>query len=134
MILRLVEQRRDEDCGITAISHYFAMRYEDVFVAAVRANPHWKRDGGLSIAQMISTARRLGRRLRAVHWRHVDLEESSGILTVNWNQPKEHDGSYGHWVVLREGHILDAAPLALHDASEFLTQYNGRVGTLLIER
>jgi ABC-type bacteriocin/lantibiotic exporter with double-glycine peptidase domain len=130
----LVEQRRDEDCAVTAIAHFFALRYEDVFVAAVRANPTWKRDGGLNIDQMIATARLLGRRLKRVNWRRVDLEESTGILVVNWNRPKEHHGSSGHWVVLREGHILDAAPPALHDADEFLRQYNGRVGTLLVER
>ena len=109
------------------------LRYEDVFVAAVRTAPHWKRDGGLTVREMVATARRLGRRLLLVNWHRVDLDEHVGILGVNWNKPEQQQ-AHGHWVVLREGTIIDPVGPDVWDADEYLKTNNGRVGTLLVER
>lgn len=128
----MVAQRRDQDCAVSALAMFCHLRYEDVFVAAVRSAPEWKRYGGLTLREVISTARRLGRRLAPVSWKRVDLEEHAGILGINWNNPKEQGGA-GHWVVLREGTIIDPSGPAIWDAAEYLTANNGRAGTLLVE-
>lgn len=133
-MIPLVAQRRDQDCGVSALAMFAHLRYEDVFVAAVQTAPHWKRDGGLTVRELIAAARRLGRRLSPLHWRRVDLDEHAGVLAVNWNKPKEQNGSAGHWVVLREGTIIDPRDPSVWDADEYLKTQNGRAGTLLVEK
>lgn len=110
------------------------LRYEDVFVAAVLTAPHWKRSGGLTMREVIATAARLGRQLVPIHYRNVDLEEHAGILGINWNQPKKQGGASGHWVVLREGTIIDPVGPAVWDCDEYLRVEDGRAGSLLVER
>lgn len=129
----VIPQRRDQDCGVAALACYLGVRYEDAFVAAVHVAPKWKRAGGLGMKEMCRAAARIGRPLERVHWRRVDLDESVGILGINWNNPKDHNGSWGHWVVLFRGVIADPRDPSIGDASDYLTINNGRAGTLLVE-
>lgn len=125
-------QRRDKDCAIAALASLLHLQYEDVYAAALIAEPHWKRTGGLSVRGIVQAAEALGFKLGRVHHRHVDLETMRGLLIVNWNEPKKM-GGYGHCVILDEGRILDPRdnPQGIYDADEYLALNGGRVGTLL---
>ena len=130
---QIIAQRRDQDCAVAAIGWYFHLRYEDAFVAAVSVEPNLIKGGGLTVRQIQQVATRLGRKLRRVHWKRVDIETDTGILIVNWNQPEKQGGSYGHCVVLRKGTIICPRLPSAWDADEYLTFENGRIGTLLVE-
>lgn len=130
---RIIAQRREQDCAVAALGWYFHLRYEDAFVAAVSVEPNLLRSGGLSVGQIQRVAARLGRPLTRVHHSKVDLEEDKGILIVNWNQPEQQGGAYGHCVLLRKGTIICPRLPSAWDADEYLTVENGRIGTLLVE-
>ena len=129
----IIAQRRDQDCAVAALGWFFHLRYEDAFVAAVSVQPNLIRGGGLTVREIQRVGERLGRPLRRVDRRRVDLEEDSGILIVNWNEPAKQDGSYGHCVVLRKGTIICPRLPSAWDAAEYLAAENGRIGTLLVE-
>ena len=81
---------------------------------------------------MLAVAKAFGRTLTRVHYKLVDLDEHSGILGVNWDRSMwtQHGGT-GHWVLLRQGTILDPVGYRFADASDYLAVMKGRVGTLL---
>jgi hypothetical protein len=127
-------QRQGHDCGVSALASYLGTTYEDTFVAAVATSKDFSRRMGLTIPDMITMAAAFGRRLVRVDYRRVDLEEHIGILGVNWHrsQWKRH-GASGHWVILREGTIIDPVGPRYGDAHDYLVVNKGRAGTLLRE-
>jgi ABC-type bacteriocin/lantibiotic exporter with double-glycine peptidase domain len=129
---RLVPQRRESDCGISALAYWRRMRYEDVFVAAVKACPDWKRSG-TNMRDLQTIARKLGFPMLRKPHNAIDLDEDAGILSVVWNKPKKHLGWTGHLVVLRKGIIVDPAEPSVSDADDYLLVNDCRVGSLLVE-
>jgi ABC-type bacteriocin/lantibiotic exporter with double-glycine peptidase domain len=124
--VKIVAQRRSFDCAVAALAFYCGLPYEDVYVAAARTVPGQLRRG-MWVREIISTARRLGRRLSRTHWRQVDLEESAGVLMLSKRQT-------GHAVVLRNGLIIDPEGPTILEADEYLKLHGWRVGTLLVEK
>lgn len=106
--------------------------YAEAFYAAARiAGPKIRE--GLGVAQLQRIASRFKRRLVRVHWRRVDLEEDSGILGIKWNdRPIWADG---HWVILRNGTIIDPDPTSYRvwEADLFMKHHKARPVTLLAE-
>jgi len=129
----LVAQRHPGGCGISCLASWCGLSYEDVYVAAVAVHPRIPQQGA-NVVEMLAIAKRLGRVFTRLDYRKVDVEESEGILGVNWNVPKAHGGAKGHWVLLRRGLIidLDGTPAQVADADEYLLAHKGRAGTLLV--
>jgi hypothetical protein len=129
--MQLVPQRRGFDCGVSALSSFCHIDYADVFfVAALVAGRRIRR--GLTVDQLCRIAARLKRPLIRVHHKRVDLDEDVGILGIHWNdKPRWADG---HWVVLRNGTIIDPEKAAVWDVDEYMKYYKARPGTLLAER
>jgi ABC-type bacteriocin/lantibiotic exporter with double-glycine peptidase domain len=128
-------QRRSNDCGVAALASFVGSSYEDCYVAAVAQSATFLRRQGLTIADMIAMAKAFGRTLRPLHYRRVDLDEHIGILGVNWHQSQwKRHGATGHWVLLREGTIIDPVGPSYGDAHDYLAVNKGRAGTLLQER
>lgn len=123
----LVEQRKPFDCGVAAMSSWMRLPYEDVYAVAVSAYRR-RLHHGLWAYQMRDIAKKLGRPLKTIHYRRIDLDEDAGILGINWDS-----GGSGHWVVLRRGTILDPFQAWAWDADEYLTVNQGRVGSLLTD-
>ena len=123
----LVTQRRTFDCGIAALAMTSHVPYEDVYVAAVSVA---KRGitSGLNVKQLQQVAVKLGRKLKRVDYRRVDLEEDSGVLGLNY--PKT---DIGHWVVLWRGTLIDPSDLSVWDAEDYMKANKARPGTLLVE-
>ncbi len=124
----LVRQRKDWDCGIAALAFYSHIPYEEVFVGVVRRLTKAEYRRGLYIIELIKVAADLGLKLKKVHWRKVDINEDIGILSINWKDQRD-----GHWVVLREGTIIDPADPSVWSAEDYLREKEGRVATLLVE-
>jgi hypothetical protein len=127
-------QRRSHDCGVAALASFIGTTYEDAFVAAAAASPHFVKQQGLTIPELMRMSAAFGRPLVKLHWRRVDVDEHVGILGINWHksQWKRH-GSTGHWVILRAGTIIDPSGPSFDDATDYLVTNKGRVGTLLME-
>lgn len=125
----LPRQRADTDCGLAALSHYLHQPYEIVYVAAAMVAPGFAKAGGLGLAELQAVAKRLGCVLSVLNYRRVNLDEHTGILGLNWNKPRKG----GHWVVLREGTIIDPWEPSTWDADEYLLTNNARLGHLLTE-
>jgi len=131
--MQIQNQRRAHDCGVAALASYLSTPYEDVYVAAVAVSPRFCKGDGLTIKAMLVIAKAFGRPLVRVPWQRVDLDDDTGVLGINWNNPKAHGGAIGHWVVLRTGTIGDPQGSRVEDASDYLAFMGGRVGTLLKE-
>jgi hypothetical protein len=131
--MHIYTTHRAKDCGVAAFANYFGLNYEDVYSVAVKLFPAFaRRRDGIGVHDLITLATAFKLVLYKRHWRRVDLDDHNGILGVTWNDPKEH-GCPGHWVVLRNGLILDSEGPCYDEAEKYLTQYHGRVGTLLTE-
>jgi hypothetical protein len=127
-------QRRGHDCGVAALASFIGTTYEDMYVAAAATSDTFLRRMGLTIPNIITMAAAFGHTLVKTHYRRVDLEEHVGILGVNWKRSKwKHHGGSGHWVILRQGTIIDPVGPSYGDASDYLSVNHGRVGTLLKE-
>jgi hypothetical protein len=120
----VVRQRKRADCGITVLSSYLHIPYEDVYVKALLVSPRFAKHG-LTIKHLIAIAALLKRTLAIK--RRPSLEDDSGILGVTWKS------GYGHWVVLLEGKILDGDPPQVWDAADYMQAYSGRPGWLVTE-
>lgn len=128
MAYRLIEQRREGDCGLAALANYLHVRYEDLYIEAVKVHPQIRKGDGLLLRHLQEIAKRVAHPLRIV--RRCDLEADKGVLGVLWNNTKRQYGT-GHWVVLIEGKILDGAEL--YNSEEYLIEKNARPGWLLTE-
>lgn len=131
-MIRLVAQRRKFDCGIAALAAALRQDYTDVFVVAAQVASK-RLHVGLTTTDLLNVASKFGRPMRRVHYRKVDVEEDSGVLGINWNNPKRH-GADGHWVVLYKGVILDPSGPEVWEASVYLETNGGRPATLLVEK
>lgn len=128
MARRLIEQRREGDCGLAALANYLHLRYEDLYIEAVKINPEIRKGDGLLTRDLQTIAARVRRPLRVI--RRCDFDEHHGVLGVLWNDASKQYSS-GHFVVLHEGKILDGADL--YGAEEYLLEKDARPGWLLTE-
>jgi len=131
MLTTIVAQRKDADCGVTALSSYLHIAYEDVYVAAVAVQPNVSKCG-LYAREVLDIADLLGRPLKIK--RRPNLDSDSGILGINYVNAKGKIKGDGHWVVLIDGKLLDGQPPQLwDDAEEYLATQRARAGWLLTE-
>lgn len=84
--------------------------YEQVFQAAPLAARE-----GLTPRQLQSVATKVGARLLSRYV--IDLHGDTGILGL------EFEEGAGHWVVLRQGTLIDPSDGTLWDADDYLTHY-----------
>lgn len=93
-------KRGPADCAIAAMATIFRRDPEEVLIAAARVNPSvWT--SGLTTAQMLKTARRLGIKTTLKYRDQIDPEDT-GVLWVSY-----HDRTDEHCVALIEGIVID---------------------------
>lgn len=128
-------QRKSYDCGVAALATYVNIPFEDVYAVALACSSTFQRKQGTTVEDLQKMAKVFSHPLKRLDYRRVDLEEHNGILAVNWHRSvwKRH-GCRGHWVVLRNGLIIDPSGGTITDAEEYLTVNRGTVGTLLQEK
>jgi len=126
---RIINQRRQFDCAVSAVAMLVQCHYNDALLAAARVVR--KMEDGMSVGEMERVLRRLGCQVRRVPWNAVDIDNDTGLLVVNWNDATL---PFKHAVVLRRGTIVDPSDSTTWDADDYLKVNNGRAGTLLVER
>ena len=126
---RIINQRRAFDCAVAAAAMFAQCHYNDALLAAAKVVT--KLETGLTVGEMVRVLRRLGCSVKRVQWNRVDVDCDTGLLIVNWNNPKI---DYKHAVILRRGTLVDPSDSTVWDADDYLKVNKGRVGTLLVER
>lgn len=126
--IRVVGQRKDWDCGIAALAMVLRKPYGDVAVHVRELFPlDAKR--GLGLYHLEAIAKNMGTRLRRVYRRYGYLKDNTlGILGLQGE--KLHWA--GHWVVLKEGVLIDPADERVWGIEEYLRYMKARPCTLLV--
>lgn len=129
-MITVVSQRRHFDCGVACLAMLCNVDYADAFYACAQVSKRKLRQG-VTLRQLQQAARKLGRPLRLVHCRNVDLDEDIGILSLGWKGSKD-----GHAVYLRRGTIIEPDEhIRVWDADEYFKASKGvRLGHLLVEQ
>lgn len=128
--VRLVSQRAKGDCGLAALAMYFGLSYEEVFCAAhCRKRDRDVRETGMYTKDFLRIAKRLGRVL--LLRRKVDLDEDTGILTIERTEPQE-ECFLQHVVLLRFGLIFDTDGM-IWEPQDYMDMLNFRPLSLLTE-
>jgi hypothetical protein len=127
--VKVVAQRRDWDCGVAALAMLLARDYGDVS-AAVRQtlDPARVKRRGLGVRDAIRVGATLGARLKAVRRRRDYLVGTTGMLGLLGEECAPH----GHWVVFKNGTIIDPNHGEVWDAPGYLAHYQLRPCTLLV--
>lgn len=123
---RLVPKRGTNDCAVAAIASFLGRDYEEVLIAASRANKDIWRDG-LTGKHHVSVCSRLGVKTR--WFRKFDLEDDTGVLWLSYNDSHQRH----HSVLLIEGKIYDPdySPICMADCDEYLRFMNAFPAELL---
>ena len=116
-----------KDCYASSMAAYLGKPYEEVVAAAGKVYPYFWRTG-LENKHVARIARRLGKRVRWV--RDFDLEDDSGVLTINYNV-----GRNEHVVLLLEGRIveLEDQPVTSWEPAAYMAAHGAKPGLLLVE-
>lgn len=133
----VVTQRRSMDCGLAALANLLGMRYEDLFVEAVKLRKAGVKDG-FTMYELVEIARRVGRPVKTLHWKKVqdriDDDDFTGVLGIVWKRPGRNQAR-GHYVYLKNNIVLDPAdnPVRPYELDQYLLEQNGKPGWGIVE-
>jgi hypothetical protein len=128
--IKVVQQKKDYDCGIAAMAMLLNISYGDVS-AVVRAlygttKPNKR---GLMLYHMEEIADQLNNQLKRVYKAKGYLTGKTGILGMNGGTMD----SAGHWVVLKDGDtIIDPDDASVYKLYDYLEENKCRPATLLV--
>jgi len=128
--IKVVQQKKDYDCGIAAMAMLLDVSYGDVS-AATRAlygttKPNKR---GLLLYHMEAIAEELGARLKRVYKAKNYLSGQTGILGMNGGLMD----AAGHWVILKDGDtIIDPDDSSVYKLYDYIEECKCRTATLLV--
>jgi hypothetical protein len=128
--VKVLAQRHDFDCGVAALAMYLGLSYGDVAASCRSVFGSTKpTKRGLGLYHLETIAEALGHPLRRCYRKKDYLELQTGILglmggNMSWA---------GHWVVYKNGMILDPDGGEAWDALDYLHKNKTRPCTLLVE-
>jgi ABC-type bacteriocin/lantibiotic exporter with double-glycine peptidase domain len=127
----VLQSERHGDCAIATLASYLGRTYEEVLFAAARVSRGDVLERGLHTTEMVRIAKRLGTKLRELQWERVDVDEATGILTVN---ARIHDQTYAlHTVLFRHGDIIDCRDGTVWDSDIYMKHFAADPVSLLVE-
>ena len=126
--VRLVQQRHATDCGVAALAMLLRKSYGDISYVVREYIPIMPRRG-LGIYHLEELAKHFGVKLRRVYRSKDYLKDRpTGILGVMG----EKMCWAGHWIMLKEGVVIDPDDGLIYGLREYLKIMQARTGTLLI--
>ena len=127
--IKVISQRHDFDCGIAALAMLLGVPYGDV-AKVVKDNIHDPRlkSRGLILRQLEEIITLFGFKTRRVYRKAGYLEGATGILGLNGGQCAPH----GHWVVVKDGLILDPSGGEAWSLDDYVKDAKCRPATLLV--
>ena len=123
---RIVPQREDKDCTISALSMWTGETYEDVLRVACGIDDEGAADG-LYTTQLIAAADALGIQLKRK--RRFNAEVDSGIMYL----VHRRDEWTRHVAVLKNGVVIDTNDTVWFDVKKFLRYYQWAPRMLFVE-
>lgn len=127
--MKVIPQRHDWDCGVASLAMLLDIPYGDAaqIVRDVIDDPLLKKRG-LILRQLEEIFDHLGQPTKRVYRSNQYLEGRTGILGLNGGDCDP----CGHWVVLKDGMIIDPSGGEVHKPDEYMTKFGCRPATLLI--
>jgi hypothetical protein len=125
--MRLVLQRAAGDCAVAALATLLEQSYEDVYVAAAKAEPKARAKAGIQTATLLRMAKMLGVRLRP---KPAFTDDDEGLLVVNWRKPHPHPFD-AHLVAVGYGVIVDPADGVILPVEDYLSTEGCAAGSFL---
>jgi len=128
--IKVTPQKHDFDCGVASLAMLLGLSYGDVSAACRQlfgSTKPCKR--GLGLYHLEAIGALLDRPLRRCYKQKDYLAFQTGVLglmggDMNWA---------GHWVVYKNGTIVDPDGAEVWDALEYLQKHKARACTLLVE-
>lgn len=121
----MIPQRAEGDCGVSALSMFAQLAYEDVYLVAAQLDGRNRGKMGLQNREVLTIAARLGIRLTPA--RRYDLDDDEGVLRLR--SPLHH--SEGHWVAVRYALVFDPHERSATPWREYRERCRARFCTLL---
>lgn len=127
--MHVIKQKKSWDCGVASLTMLLDIPYKDV-MQAVRdiINDPKLKQRGLILRQMEELLHHFGFKTRRVYRKDGYLDGANGILGLNGG---DCDPA-GHWVVLKDGVIVDPSGGDAYSVEEYLKEFGCRPATLLV--
>lgn len=128
--IRVVKQRHNWDCGVACLAMILDKEYGDVIRVTKDLYPTIPRRG-LGLYHLEAIAVEFHQKFRRVYKRLGYLERNpTGILGVMGG----HIASEGHWVVLKEGVVIEPwhVKRSIYGLQEYLHMNKARTATILV--
>lgn len=125
----VVKQRTDWDCGIASIAMLLNVPYNDVAatVKAIIDDPKLKKRG-LILYQLEMVIESFGFKTKRVYKRKGYLDDATGILGLNGGTMD----AAGHWVLIKDGMIVDPSDGTVNDPDEYIKENKCRPATMVV--
>lgn len=125
----VIPQRTEWDCGVASVAMLLGIPYNDVRDAVYKIidDPKLKKRG-LILKQVEQILKHYGFKSKKVHKKEGYLEGATGILGLLGGccDPA------GHWVVLKDGMIIDPSGGEAHEVDDYMKEGKCRPATLLV--
>jgi ABC-type bacteriocin/lantibiotic exporter with double-glycine peptidase domain len=129
--IKVIQQKKDYDCGIAALAMFLGVTYGDVS-AVIRSlygttKPNKR---GLMLYHLEEIAETMGTPLKRVYKAKGYMQGKTGVLGMNGGTMD----AAGHWVVLKDGDtIIDPDDGSVDKLYDYLEENKCRAATLLVK-
>lgn len=127
--MKVIQQRKDWDCGVASIAMLLGVPYADVS-RVVRENIDDPKlhSRGLILRQIEQVLKLFKMTSKRIYRKEGYLDGATGILGLNGGLC----GPAGHWVVVKDGMIIDPSDSTVLTPEEYIKATKSRPATLLI--
>jgi ABC-type bacteriocin/lantibiotic exporter with double-glycine peptidase domain len=127
--MKVINQRKDWDCGVASIAMLLDIPYEGVLTTVLKNvdDPKLKKRG-LILRQMEQVLKLYKFKTRRVYRKDGYLDGATGILGLNHGLC----APAGHWVVVKEGLIIDPSDKTAMSPEEYCKAAKCRPATMLV--
>lgn len=129
--IKVTKQHHDWDCGVASISMLLGVPYGDVAKVVrdseVYSDPRLK-SRGIILRQLEYLLSKFGFTTKRIYRKRGYLDGATGILGMNGGNC---DPS-GHWVVIKDGQILDPSDETVTSVEDYIKEEKCRPATLVV--
>lgn len=126
----VVPQRKDWDCGVASIAMLLNVPYADVSTVVFRTLTDHKKlkRQGIILYELEEIIGKFGFKTKRLYKKEGYLENATGILGLNGGDCAPH----GHWVVIRDGMIIDPSGGEVWSPEDYMKAARCRPATMVV--
>jgi hypothetical protein len=125
VITPVIKQKKDWDCGVAALAMLLALEYKDVAKEVIDDPKLTSR--GLILRQVEELIVHFGFTPKRIYKKKDYLDGATGILGMNGGTMS----SAGHWVVIKDGVIIDPDDGTVSTPEEYIEANKCRPATIV---